>query len=190
MEKDLKQATDWYRKSAEQGYAPAQWNLGLCYKYGNGVEKDLKQAAEWYRKAAEQGDADAQFSLGVCYEAGIGVKEDPKQALEWYQKAAAQGVADAHYKIGEYYYAKMGGKDGLMAAGVLLTAAMAVPVTNFVTIPAAAAIGIGRRHFQDNKIREFLKSEDGKKMMRNYQFAAAEGSKDAEKRLKELNKYL
>ena len=52
-------ALEWYTKAAEQGDATAQYNLGACYEYGEGVEQDMEKAVELYRKAAEQGDADA-----------------------------------------------------------------------------------------------------------------------------------
>jgi TPR repeat protein len=48
-------AAELFLKAAELGYAPAQYNLGYCYKYGDGVPRDLTKSAEWYRKAAEQG---------------------------------------------------------------------------------------------------------------------------------------
>jgi tetratricopeptide (TPR) repeat protein len=60
---DDKQAAEWYRKAAEQGYVLAQYRLGESYHRGRGVPKDLKQAAEWYRKAAEQGDEEAKKDL-------------------------------------------------------------------------------------------------------------------------------
>jgi TPR repeat protein len=42
--RDEKKMMEWYTKSAEQGFAIAQYNLGLCYSKGEGVDKDLKQA--------------------------------------------------------------------------------------------------------------------------------------------------
>jgi len=48
-------AAELFRKAADMGYAPAQYNLGYCYKYGDGVPRDLAVSTEWYRKAAEQG---------------------------------------------------------------------------------------------------------------------------------------
>ena len=56
------------RRSAEQGDAAAQSNLGNAYYTGEGVPQDYVQAAYWYRKAAEQGVALAQNNLGVCYD--------------------------------------------------------------------------------------------------------------------------
>jgi len=48
---------------AEKGDAIAQYNLGVMYDEGKGVEKDEKEAVKWYRKAAEQGDDDAKAAL-------------------------------------------------------------------------------------------------------------------------------
>ena len=51
------------RKSAEQGDAKAQYELGTFYECGIIVVKDQAEAVKWYRKAAEQGDADAKRNL-------------------------------------------------------------------------------------------------------------------------------
>ena len=87
----IKEAVKWYRKSDEQGYAPAQYKLGVMYRYGAGVPKNNKQKLKWYRKSAEQGYARAQFFLGTRYEFGEGVLEDDATAYAWYKIAAANG---------------------------------------------------------------------------------------------------
>ena len=60
---DYEEAVKWYRKAAEQGYASAQYNLGVCYYNGKGVEQDYEEVVKWYRKAAEQGHPRAQYHL-------------------------------------------------------------------------------------------------------------------------------
>lgn len=92
MEKNSAKAVEWYRKSAENGNAFAQYNLGLCYEYGTGVTLSKATAAEWYRKAADQGDADAQYQLGVFYENGYGVTQDKEQAMQWYKKRLSRAM--------------------------------------------------------------------------------------------------
>ena len=52
-------------KEAKNGYADAQFNLGVMYATGEGVPKDDVEAGKWYRKTAEQGYARAQCNLGV-----------------------------------------------------------------------------------------------------------------------------
>ena len=49
----------WYRKSAEQGHAKAQANLGFMYGTGNGVLQDNVYAHIWLNIAASTGNADA-----------------------------------------------------------------------------------------------------------------------------------
>ncbi|MGE3297716.1 MAG: tetratricopeptide repeat protein [Porticoccaceae bacterium] len=51
---DKAEAARWYRKSAEQGYQNAQYNLGVLYLRGEGVEQDPQAAVHWLRLAAEQ----------------------------------------------------------------------------------------------------------------------------------------
>ena len=57
---DYGQAMEWFKKAAEQGYANAQYSIGIMYRRGEGVEQDYSQAMDWFRKAAEQGHVDAQ----------------------------------------------------------------------------------------------------------------------------------
>ena len=80
---------------AELGDVEAQFNLGVLYDEGAGVEQDLAIAADWYRKAAEQGFIDAQTNLGVMYYYGQGVTRDYQKAAEWFRLAAAQGDTEA-----------------------------------------------------------------------------------------------
>jgi len=48
---------------AEKGEAEAQYNLGLCYKNGKGVESDPKQAVYWFEKAAINGCIEAMHEV-------------------------------------------------------------------------------------------------------------------------------
>ena len=101
--KNYAEAVKWYTKAAEQGYAQAQYDLGLCYDKGQGVTQDYTEAVKWYRKAAEQGHAEAQYYLGDCYRWGRAVKKDETEAVKWYRKAAEQGHSDAQYDLGKCY---------------------------------------------------------------------------------------
>ena len=55
--KDDKQAVKWYQKAADQGFAKAQYNLGVLYANGIGELKDLSKAKYWINKAYENPDA-------------------------------------------------------------------------------------------------------------------------------------
>ena len=62
---DEAEAVRWYRLSADQGNAFAQYNLGVSYAFGRGVPQDEAEAVRWYRLSADQGNASAQYNLGV-----------------------------------------------------------------------------------------------------------------------------
>ena len=88
---NYKEAVEWYRRAAEQGYDSAQLNLAICYLTGKGVEIDYKEADKWLRAAAAQGNVQAFFNLGLgCYN-----NKNYAEAKTWLQKAAAKGHADA-----------------------------------------------------------------------------------------------
>jgi TPR repeat protein len=80
---------------AELGDAEAQYNLGVMFDEGAGMEQDLAAAAKWYRKAAEQGFVDAQTNLGIMYYHGQGVSRDLAEAARWFRQAASQGDSEA-----------------------------------------------------------------------------------------------
>jgi TPR repeat protein len=96
------------KKAAKKGNVEAQFNLGLMYYNGLGVDKDYAKAVEWYQKAADQGLAVAQFNLGTMYENGRGVAKDYTKAFEWYEKAADQGYAKAQFNLGWMYQNGLG----------------------------------------------------------------------------------
>ncbi|MCB1986450.1 MAG: sel1 repeat family protein [Burkholderiales bacterium] len=95
LDNDPELAAGWFYRSAEQGYADAQFNLGLMYANGEGVEQDMQEAVELFKKAAEQGHVDAQNNLGALYFMGEGVERDEDKAIAWFEKAAAQGNEEA-----------------------------------------------------------------------------------------------
>ncbi|PYJ81310.1 MAG: hypothetical protein DME22_21425 [Verrucomicrobia bacterium] len=98
---DDTKAANWYRKSAERGYALAQFNLALMYDHGQGVAKDQAEAAKWFLKAADQGDAGAQFQMGKrCQRDSFDVSKDNAgeariEAFKWFNLAAEQGYKDS-----------------------------------------------------------------------------------------------
>jgi len=90
-------AFEFFKKSADQNYAPAQYKLGLAYAYGQGADKDPAAAAEWYKKSAAQGYALAQRTLATLYMSGEGIEQNKPLALAWYDILADRGnVMDVH----------------------------------------------------------------------------------------------
>lgn len=92
---DYTAAASWLKKSAQQGNAAAQCELGFLYQtgsFGQGPPPpDPKQAAAWYEMSARQNDACGAFALAALYRRGIGVEKNPVLAASFMAVATAGG---------------------------------------------------------------------------------------------------
>jgi len=95
------EAAVWYRKAADQGHSLAQFNLGVMYANGQGLDRDDVQAAIWFEKAARRGDGGAQFNLGrLWHRASLDKRaesagESRIEAYKWFRLASDQGYHGA-----------------------------------------------------------------------------------------------
>lgn len=133
FEQDFEKSTYWWEKLASTGNAIGQFNTGLHYAKGAGVERDFSKAAEWMRlaaengdedapevaalyagaaemlKKAEAGDADAQAEAATFYMRiggslyQYGSDDDYAAAFAWAQKAAVQGSLEGMYCLALCY---------------------------------------------------------------------------------------
>ena len=96
---DKQKAAYWYRKSAEKGYAPAEY--WVCGEHAN---QDRMEHERCMWRAAEKGVPEVQFWLGVAFEQNLwfGVT-DKQEALKWYKRAAEGGQPDAENELGVHY---------------------------------------------------------------------------------------
>ncbi|MCC7037443.1 MAG: sel1 repeat family protein [Alphaproteobacteria bacterium] len=80
-------AMDWFKKSAAQSYAPAEYQIGRMHANGQGVDFDRKEATKWYVKSAEGGYKWAQIHLGEIYlhflSDEFGMPRDYREAYFW-----------------------------------------------------------------------------------------------------------
>lgn len=113
------------RTRARRGEAKAQFDLGVCYHFGQGVPQDDAEAVLWYRKAAARRYAKAQYNLGVCCDLGRGLPQDHAEAVGWYGKAARQGHAKAQFNLGISYKIGQGTSQDLVEAYAWLSLAAA-----------------------------------------------------------------
>lgn len=96
-------------KSAEQGYAPAQFKLGYYFHTGplswDCLVQDPEKAYYWYGKAAEQDHLEAQYELAMLYNAETGFDRFANRAkyVAWMSKAAELGYAKAQRQLGRMY---------------------------------------------------------------------------------------
>lgn len=93
-----------FTQASERGHPLAQFNLGLCYESGKGVDRDLAKAADCYKTSAAQGHAGAMYNLALLYMDGLGgLPKDPQLSLELLEKAAENGLCKAQSYLGLYY---------------------------------------------------------------------------------------
>ncbi|MFZ6720722.1 tetratricopeptide repeat protein [Undibacterium sp. Ji49W] len=100
---DFPSAAESFRAAANKGNADAQFNLGLMYLNGEGIEQDYKQAMSWFEQSASKDNVRAQVNLGRMYAKGKGIVSNHGIAASWFRKAADQGYADAQYSLGILY---------------------------------------------------------------------------------------
>ncbi|MDE0483661.1 MAG: tetratricopeptide repeat protein, partial [Candidatus Poribacteria bacterium] len=122
---DPQRAIEWYTKAAEQGYIPAQNDLGVMSqliglsKLLSGDEAGimiLTTALEWLYYAAKQGNPMAQFntalmcrlaaslSLAVPFSMNsIKTMEFHRLVVSWNEEGAAQNYPPAQYELATIY---------------------------------------------------------------------------------------
>lgn len=94
VKEDNELAIQYYEKSANLGYAPAQNNLGWFYRQGIATKKDAMKAMYWFRLAALQGNALALQNLAEMYQSAEGVPKDMYIARSFYALCATEIIAD------------------------------------------------------------------------------------------------
>ena len=63
VKQDFREAVKWLRKAADQGYFPAQYDLGFIYANGKGVEQNFVTGYAWWNIAATNGQQNAKKGL-------------------------------------------------------------------------------------------------------------------------------
>lgn len=96
---DAKVADDLIKRSADNGYGPAEYMMVLK----NSDTATSEQLAIWNKSAADQGIKEAQNNIGNAYRDGNGVSQNRDLAYKYYKMAAEQGMADAQYNLGNHY---------------------------------------------------------------------------------------
>ena len=88
---------------AQKGNADAQYNIGLLYRNGYGVEQNDREALIWFTQAAKQGLLDAQYNTGLMYIEGRGVAISKADAFSWWELAASRGHAASQHNLAVLY---------------------------------------------------------------------------------------
>ena len=87
-------------RTAKEGDAMSQYNLGVLYAQGKQMEQSDTKAVYWWRKSANQGNAMAQNNLGIMYMQGKGgVEKSDEEAAKLFRQSAEQGYSEAQNNL-------------------------------------------------------------------------------------------
>ena len=95
MAVDYARAMAGYKVAGEGGDAVSQYQVGIMYYFGRGVDVDYKQARAWYEKAAAQDFTKAHGYLSRMYFHGQGVTPSLRCVREYCERASELGDSEA-----------------------------------------------------------------------------------------------
>ena len=125
-QRDLKQAFEWFQKSAASNDPLGAYKLG-CYYAGQGegvVAADENEALKYKLIAAKAGYALAQHDVALVY----GKQENFEEAMKWSKASGDQGYPAALYHLsGLYFQGKGAPKDLSLAYAYFKLSRMAPP---------------------------------------------------------------
>ena len=104
LNKDYKNASEYFSKCAIKNNKYCIYNLAYMYKDGQGVNIDLNKAFELMNVAADLGYSGAQALIGEWYFTGFGDKIiNYDKSLKYLYLAAQQGAPDSIFRLGNFY---------------------------------------------------------------------------------------
>lgn len=103
-----KKAFSIWEERAAAGDAQALFDLGVCYRRGEGVTQDNSKAVDYYTLSFEKGYSRAALNLGIMYGEGLGVEQDFDKAYVLYKIAAENGIADGFTLMGSQHFYGLG----------------------------------------------------------------------------------
>ena len=87
------------RKEAKRGNREAQFQLGMLFLNGNGVNQSITVARQWFTKAANKNHARSLYNLGLLYLGRQGHAKNEKQALDYFRKASRLGHSQSRRQL-------------------------------------------------------------------------------------------
>ena len=89
---------------ASNGDVRSQYNMGIMYRDGLGLEKNSRVALSWFLLAAEQNHMLANYAIGLLLRDGPADVKHPKRASLYLKEAAFLGHALAPLELGNMFF--------------------------------------------------------------------------------------
>lgn len=121
--RDSQKSTDLFKRSSDQGYAPAQAEYGVYLYNGDIVQKNQVEAIRLWRLAAKENEHTALAGLGCAYKRGVVVRRNYKKAIEYFEKAIELNDEVAKCELADMYLNGLGVEKNIRKAEKLYTSA-------------------------------------------------------------------
>jgi len=101
---DVAHVANWYRASAEQGFAPAQDALGQILGFFPEFAREPFEAEKWLFRAVRQGEpaADQRLLLAIRMDSERANYRPDADILAWLEQRADSGDADAQSLVDKF----------------------------------------------------------------------------------------
>jgi TPR repeat protein len=100
VRRSVRKATEWLRRAAEHGCAPAQCNLGVLLGDTERADRNPREALVWLKRAFHAGDSCAASNIAITHRQGGNFRK----AVHWFRTSVASGDDDALIELGIHYY--------------------------------------------------------------------------------------
>lgn len=102
--RDKSSAYVWYRRSAENNHAEAQYHVSQFYLTDNNIiKKDAQLGVQWLKKAAEQALPAAEYALGMEFITGKHIRQDISVGMDLCERAANKNFIYAILLLAKCY---------------------------------------------------------------------------------------
>lgn len=101
-----KASFEWIKKSADQGFAPAEYNVALHYLWEVGwvvIDVNQPEGLKYLQRAVDHGWHSAEYTVGTYLVAGEFMPRDLSGSVDNLQKSADQGDGRAQYLLAQLY---------------------------------------------------------------------------------------
>jgi TPR repeat protein len=126
---DYVQAEDWFRRASNEGYQPAEYELGKMLR----KQDEYERALDVLKRSAAIGYAPSMRLVGTMYSHGDGVVRDLAEARRWWERAIERGNVWAKRKLAVAMLARKYGWTRVPLGAFLFLAALVDATTILLT---------------------------------------------------------
>ncbi|MCU7843958.1 MAG: sel1 repeat family protein [Candidatus Thiodiazotropha sp. (ex Monitilora ramsayi)] len=84
---EYRQAYRGFKRLAQRDHIESQYQVGMLYIFGQGVEQNMEKGISWLEQAAYNGVYLAANELAQIYISGRGVEPNEEKAMKWVELA-------------------------------------------------------------------------------------------------------